>query len=159
MTNGFKPWIHLSFLFFLEEAQEISTIVGNAIFAVFPWGSENIWTSNSQNSTSSVLWVQHLERPNWELINYWTSELYSKKDFTFGFAGYFLTILFSLIGNRCVEWGVDFKGNDVALKKGILHWEECANLCQGFMKLNLIKYCRYSNCFELKFFFFKKTVQ
>lgn len=38
-----------------------------------------------------------------------------------------------------MEWGVDFKGNDVALKKGILHWEECANLCQGFMKLNLIK--------------------
>ena len=58
-----------------------------------------------------------------------------------------------------MEWGVDFKGNDVALKKGILHWEECANLCQGFMKLNLIKYCRYSNCFELKFSFFKKTVQ
>ena len=30
MTNGFKALIYLSFLFFLEEAQEISTIVGNA---------------------------------------------------------------------------------------------------------------------------------
>ena len=49
-----------------------------------------------------------------------------------------------------MEWGVDFKGNDVALKKGILHWEECANLCQGFMKLNLIKskYCRHKLSFK-----------
>ena len=92
--------------------------------------------------------------PNWTLLNHWISELYFEKDWE----RYFLTILFSLIGNRCVEWGVDFKGNDVALKKGILHWEECANFCQGFMKLNLIrfKYWRYFDCLET---FYTQPVQ